>query len=78
MTILNATDFYDRSVIITTHDDRRLASLSSAPFRHEQSSDGPLYIAIRKNATDEALRYASTRFGIALRTLDEFREQHAK
>lgn len=72
------TDFSDRGVILTTLDDDRLAQVSDAPFRHEQSCDGPTYLVMRSNATDESLTNAAVRFGVPMCDLTEFRTHQAR
>ena len=71
-------EFSDRRVILVTHDDARLAQVSSVPLRHEQACDGPIYLVIRHNATDESLLGTATRFGVPMRDMAEFRAHQAR
>jgi hypothetical protein len=69
---------FKSEVIVTTHDDKRLAAKTDDPCRYEQAFDGPTYLAIRRTATDEQLGRAATRLGVPLGKLKEFRETAAK
>lgn len=71
-------DFSDRRVILTTYDDKRLAQVSDDSIRYEQSCDGPTYLVIRKNATNELLTKAAVRFCIPIHNLTEFRAHQAR
>ena len=71
-------EFSDRRAILVTHDDARLAQVSGVPLRHEQPCDGPIYLVIRHNATDESLLGAATKFGVPMRDMAECRAHQAR
>lgn len=71
-------DFSDHDVILATHDDTRLGVASDAPCRFEQTFDGPRFLVIRRNASDESLAKAAAMFSLPMQELVDFRTYCAK
>jgi len=71
-------DFGNPEVIVTTYDDRRLGLISDSNCRYEQDRNGPTFVAIRPNATDEQLRNLADRLRLDVDGLKRFRAIWAK
>ena len=69
--------FSDSRVILVRHDDPRLSFISSDPVRFEQGENTPAYVAISREATDQALQMIAERFGVPMDALRAFREEIA-
>ncbi|CAG4903311.1 hypothetical protein [Paraburkholderia saeva] len=69
--------FCNPEVIVTTYGDKRLACLIDWPCRFEQACDGPTFVVIRPEATDEQLGKLVDRFGLDMDYLKAFRTHHA-
>lgn len=68
--------FSDPRIILASPHDLRLARVFQPDSEHcqfEQQDDGPTYLVIGPNATDESLLRAGERFGIPVSDLIEFR-----
>ncbi|MBK7687112.1 MAG: hypothetical protein IPJ25_14860 [Rhodocyclaceae bacterium] len=68
--------FSDRSVVLVTPSDQRLAIVSdhsNTRCTYEQGEDTPIFLVIGPCVTDESLGRASTRFGIPVADLQQFR-----
>lgn len=69
--------FQNPQVILSLFNDKRLASVKTSACWFEQNDQGPTFIVIRPNATDDQLIKLSKRFSMEIEDMKSFRDTEA-